>query len=143
MKLGQVIICSNLALLGPKIPCFSILSITYLHLPLFTYIWPNVALIALILLYVPYSPQIDILLLRLHLCKVRVIGQLFMDIAFKRIGGYRKCCHECSLCVYLVIANSDALPLYPILKQSDNWLCIYCISKIWGIQQASSRMQLF
>ena len=33
---------------------------------------------------------------------------------FQRIGGYRKCCHECSLGVYLVIENivyvsSDAL----------------------------------
>ena len=33
---------------GPKIPCFSIFSLTYLHLPLFTYIWPNVVLITLI-----------------------------------------------------------------------------------------------
>ena len=33
------------------------------------------------------------------------------------IGGYRRCCYECSLSVYLVINNSsyvrsDALPLY-------------------------------
>ena len=39
------------------------------------------------------------------------------DIAFQRIWGYRKCCHECSLGVYLVIHNylyapSDSLPLY-------------------------------
>ena len=39
------------------------------------------------------------------------------DIVFQRNGGYRKCCHECSLGVYLVIdyleyAPSDALPLY-------------------------------
>ena len=28
------------------------------------------------------------------------------DIAFQIIiGGYRKCCHECSLCVYLVLDN--------------------------------------
>ena len=41
------------------------------------------------------------------------------DIAFQRIGGYRKCCHESSLGVYLVIdyfvcVPSDALPLYQI-----------------------------
>ena len=44
------------------------------------------------------------------------------ETAFQRIGGYIKCCHECSLGVYLVIDNywyvpSDALPLYQILKQ--------------------------
>ena len=42
-------------------------------------------------------------------------------------GGYRKCCHECSLGVNLQLLKilcvpSDALPLYQILKQSDNWL---------------------
>ena len=52
---------------------------------------------------------------------------MYGDVAFQRIGGYRKCCHECSLGVYLVSDNllylpSDALPLYQILKQSDNWL---------------------
>ena len=45
------------------------------------------------------------------------------DIAFQRIGGYIKCCHECSLGVYLVIDNylyvpSDALPLYNILNRT-------------------------
>ena len=45
-----------------------------------------------------------ILLLRLHLSQSnRKI--IHGDIAFQRIGGYRKCCHECSLCVYLVIDN--------------------------------------
>ena len=39
------------------------------------------------------------------------------QIAFERIGGYIKCCHECNLCVYLVIdiflyVHSDTLPLY-------------------------------
>ena len=39
------------------------------------------------------------------------------DIAFQANVGYRKCCHECSLGVYLVIDNmvyvpSDAFPLY-------------------------------
>ena len=46
-------------------------------------------------------------------------------IAFQSIGGYRKCCHECSLGLCLVIDNflhvpSDALPLYQILKQSEH-----------------------
>ena len=53
-----------------------------------------------------------------------------------------------SLGVYLVIDNFvyvpfDALPLYTILKQSDNWLWRYCIYNIWGIQKVSSRIQLF
>ena len=55
------------------------------------------------------------------------------------MGEYRRCCHKCSLGVYLVIDNlvyvpSDASPLHQILKQSDSWLWIYCISKICGIQ---------
>ena len=57
---------------------FTIRSSYCLHLPLFTYIWHNVALntliwsylplIALIWPYVQYLPQIGILLLRLHHC---------------------------------------------------------------------------
>ena len=48
----------------------------------------------------------------------------------------------CSLRVHLVVDNfcmyfSDALPLYQILNQSDN----FKISNIWGIQQVSSRLQ--
>ena len=56
-----------------------------------------------------------------------------MYMAFQRIGGYRKRCHECSLgaCLiidnYLYVPNSDALPLHQNLKQSDNWLWRYCI----------------
>ena len=66
-----------LPLLGPKIPCLSIFSIT------FTTIWPNVALITIIWSYL----------------------QLFMEILhFKELGD-TECCHECSLCVYLVIDN--------------------------------------
>ena len=65
---------------------------------------------------------------------------------FKELGDTE--CHECSLGVVLVIDNFvyipyDALPLYQILKQSDNWLWRYFMSKIWGIQNVSSRMQLF
>ena len=92
-----------------------IFSITYLHLPLFTYIWLNVALItliwsyfpliALIWPYVPHSSQIDILLLKLHLRAKFESNRtiIHVDIAFKSIRGYKKGCHECSLCVYLVI----------------------------------------
>ena len=37
---------------------------------------------------------------------VRVIEKnIHGDVAFQRIGGYRMCCHECSLGVYLVIDN--------------------------------------
>ena len=55
----------------------SIFNLIYLYLPLFTYmlylclitlIWTYLPLIALILQYVPYSPYVSILLLRLHLC---------------------------------------------------------------------------
>ena len=80
------------------------------------------------------------------LCKIKSNRTIIHgDIAFKRIGGYRKCCHECSLCVDLVMDNflhapSDALPLYQILKQSDDWLWRYCIlchisipPYLWGI----------
>ena len=68
------------------------------------------------------------------LCTIfRAIGQLFMEILhFKELGGYRKCCHECILVVYLVIDNfayapSEALSLYQMLNQSVNWLWRYCI----------------
>ena len=74
MKLGKVIVCSNvvyLPLFDPNIPFLSIFRIAYMHLPLLTYIWPYLdlitliwsylLLIALILPYVPYSPNICIL----------------------------------------------------------------------------------
>ena len=40
----------------------------YPHLALLTLIWLYLPLIALIWQYMPYSPYIDILLARLHLC---------------------------------------------------------------------------
>ena len=58
-----------------------------------------------------------------------------MDILhFKELGNTESAVTNA---VYLVNDNfwyvpSDALPLYQILKQSDNWLWRYCISKIWG-----------
>ena len=54
MKLGQVIICSNLVLSSliwfqnAMFVHIYRFSITYLHLPLFTYIWPNLALTRLL-----------------------------------------------------------------------------------------------
>ena len=58
----------------------------------------------------------------MHLCATFVSNRTIIhgDIAFQRIGGYRKCCHECSLCVYLVI---------------DNCLCVPSISNFKAIEQ--------
>ena len=74
----------------------------------------------------------------------RAIGQLFMDILHWGIHEVLSrmqfgCLSSHWQCVYV---PSDALPLFQILKQSDNWSWRYCISKIWGIQKVSSRMQL-
>ena len=48
----------------------------------------------------------------MHLCATFVSNRTIIHgyIAFQRIGGYRKCCHECSLCVYLVIDNCLCVP---------------------------------
>ena len=60
-----------------------------------------------------------------------------------RIGGYSKCCHKClSSHWQFLYVHSDVLPLYKILKKSNNWLWRSSISKIWGIQKMSSRRQL-
>ena len=96
-----------LPLFGPKMPCLSIFGITYLHLPLFTYIWPNVALITLIWLCCYWDCT--------FVQNFRAIWQLIIhgDIAFKRIGECRKCCHiqkggtKCSHmsnCVHLIFS---------------------------------------
>ena len=59
------------------------------------------------------------------------------------------CRHECSLGAYLDIDNvlyvpSDALPLYQILKQSDNYSWRYFILVIFEIQSVIwLRTQLF
>ena len=90
-----------LPLFGPKIQFLSIFSLTYLYLPLFyniwlyfgliTLIWAYLSLIALILPYMPYSPYICILLLRLHLCAKFYSNRTitYGDIAFWRFGGYK------------------------------------------------------
>ena len=56
------------------------------------------------------------------------------EIAYQRNWGYRKCCCECSLGVYLAIGTfyvlSDALPLHTIVRQSSNWLLRYCNYKL-------------
>ena len=68
----------------------------------------------------------------------RAIGQLFMEILhFKELADTESVVTNA---VYLVIANLvyasyDALPLYQILKQSDNCLWRYYILKIWGKQK--------
>ena len=80
MKLGQVIICSNLVylpLFGLKIPFLSIFSLTYLYLQLFTYIWLYLGLITIIWAYFPLIIN----------CPDFTIWQLFMEILhFKELG---------------------------------------------------------
>ena len=117
MKLLLAPIWFYLPLFDPKIKLLSIFSLTYLHLPLFTYIWP--LFITIITLIWSYLPLIV----------------LILPYAFQGIGGYRKGLHECSLGIYLDINNvlyvpSDALPLYQIFKQSDNYSWRYFILKI-------------
>ena len=58
VKLGYYLLQFGLIYpyLAPKYH-LSIFSLTYLYLPLFTYIWLYLGLIALILPYVPYSPK--------------------------------------------------------------------------------------
>ena len=65
-----------------------------------------------------------------------------MEILHLKDLGDTSVVSECSVCVNLVIDNvldvaSDTLPLYKIWKQSDHYLWIYCILKIWGIQVLS------
>ena len=134
LKLGKVIICwlAYLPLIGPKLPFLSIFSLTYLYVPLVTYIWlylglitliwAYLPLIALILAYVPYSPYtcICILLLRLHLC---AIGPLFMEILHLKDLRDTSVVTECSLGVNLVI---------------DDYY-MYAFLRIWGIQVSFGR----
>ena len=109
--------------------------ITYLRLSLFTYIWPNIALItliwsylpliALILPYVPYSPQIDIPLLRLHICaKFESDRTIFMEILhFKELGDTESVVTNA---VYVSNFNTN-VPLgeiYPPIKLNSNVLGI-------------------
>ena len=89
VKLGQVIIGSNLVLstlIWPKIKFVSIFSLTYLYLPLFTYIWmymylglitliwAYLPLIARILPYMPYSPYTCICILLLKMGGIQVLS---------------------------------------------------------------------
>ena len=70
VKLGKVIICSNLVLstlIWPQILYPYLALVTY-SLALITIIWAYLPLIDLIWPYVLYSPSIDISILRLHLC---------------------------------------------------------------------------
>ena len=111
MKLGQIIICSNLVylpLFGPKIPCLSIFSITYLHLTLFIYIWPNIAFITLIWSYLPL---------------IVLIGQ---HVPYSPPDRH---------------SSIETAPLCTMLEQSDNYSWRYCISKNWGIKKVLPWMQ--
>ena len=158
LKLCKVIIWSNLVLstiFGPRIPFWSIFSLTYLYLPLFTYIWLYLGLITLIwaylplipliLPYVPYSPYAFFYWDCTSMQNCRAIRPLFMEILHFKDLGDTSVVSECSLGVNLVIDNifdvaSVTLPLYKILKQSDHYLYKwrYCILKIWGIQGSSA-----
>ena len=125
----------------PKIPCLFIFRLTYLHLPLVTYIWHSIALITfiwshlplidLIWPYVTYSPWIDILLLRLILCATFysnrnwAVQKVLTRMQFMCLSSHW----------HFVYVPSDALPLYQIIGQSDNWLWRYCSSNIWGIHK--------
>ena len=88
------ILVLSITMWAPNIPFLPIFKIIYLYLPLFrpfsllALIWAYLPLIARILPYVPYSPYICILLLRLHPCaKFQSNGPLFMDILnLKQLG---------------------------------------------------------
>ena len=101
MKLCQVIVCTNLVsstLIWPQnticvyiYNCLSAFTTIHLYLALYRRYYPYLVIFALILPYVPYAMYSSI---------EKIIHG---DIALKRIWGSRKCWHECSLCVYLVI----------------------------------------
>ena len=100
VKLGKVIMCPFLVIyrysyfapiyhFGPDLALFiyivqylALFTYIYQHLVLCTLIWLYLPLIALIWPYIPYSPNIDVFLVRLHLCaKFKAIRH--GDIAFK------------------------------------------------------------
>ena len=79
-------------------PCFALYyhywsSIKYHYLVIFS---PNLSDLTICAIFIPdiYSSNER---------NFRGIRQLFIHgyVAFQRIGGYRKCCQKCSLCVYL------------------------------------------
>ena len=124
-----------LPLLGPKIPCLSIVSITYLHLPVFTYIWPNAAFIILIWSY--WSLIIAETAPLWHILE-QSDNNSWTYCTFQRIGGIQKVLSRIQfMCLsslwHLLYVTSDALPLYQILKQSDN--CLWYIIFIYIIFQ--------
>ena len=99
MKLCQGIIRSYLVLstrIYPQIQFWSIYSLNYIHLPLFTYIWHKCAILWMGILCIETT----------HLCKILEQSDNYSwRYCVSRIEGYRKCCHECSLGDYLVIDN--------------------------------------
>ena len=134
----EIIVWSNLVssrgfhlpLLAIKIPFLSIFTIAYLYLPRTTYmlpyldlinlIWSYLPLIALILPYVPYSPKYETI--------------VYGDIALRRIWGCRKCWHECSLCVYLVIDNWGGG------GYRASFGCENCRSRVLGVSNFKSNL---
>ena len=79
----------------------SIFTLTFLYLPLFTYIWPNLALITLKWSYLPIN--------------FRAIGQLVMDILhFKELGGGGGVLsrNQCSLAVYFQFGSLAVIDIF-------------------------------
>ena len=62
----------------------------------------------------PYPPCIGIVLLRLDLCANCVSNRAIIprDIRYELNWGYRNCCHECNLGIYLVI---DTFCMYLVM----------------------------
>ena len=116
----------HLPLFDPKIQFVSIFRVAYLHLSLFTYIWPYLDLITPIWSYLPLialiAPSLCAIFIKHMYSSIEKI--IHRDIALQRIYGCRKCWHECSLCVYLVIDNFWGI-------QSVVWLRIQLL---WSAQ---------
>ena len=70
----------------------------YLYLALFRLNCPDLTICAILIIQRYIYSSIE----TARLCNRTAIHG---DIPSKRIGGYRKCCHECSLGVYQVIDN--------------------------------------
>ena len=157
--LGQVIIWYNLVylpLFEPNIPVLSIFILTYLYLPLVTYIWlylgliypylgifalncPDFTICAIFTLYMYYS------IATAPMCKMlKELDHYAWIYCISKNWGIQKYRNECSLGVNLVIDIFVCIfrysHLYTIWNQSDHYLWRYCILKIWGIQKFRQRM---
>ena len=154
VKLGHVIICSNLVLsnlIWPQNTIF-VLTYIYLYLAVFRHNYPYLSIFAL---NCPDFTICAIFTLYMYssietapLCNILEQSDHYScRYCISKTLGIQKCCHECSLGVNLVIDTffvSDTSHLYKIWKQSDHYLSRYCILKIWGIQSVIwLRTQLF